>query len=89
MGSQNWRANPPLGLRELCSKNSSLFYSEFSQKSLHYACYYSFYAPHCCHYSIFCIPMIINYKVYKLLKQIKGNVVAMHVQLYIIILQHQ
>ena len=26
-----------LGLRELCSKKSSLFYSEFPQKSLHYA----------------------------------------------------
>ena len=30
-----------LGLRELCSKFSSLFYSEFPLKSLHYACFYS------------------------------------------------
>ena len=29
-----------VGLRELCSKNSSLFYSEFSSKSLHYVCDY-------------------------------------------------
>ena len=31
----------PLGLRELCSKSSSLFYSEFPQKLYHYAHYYS------------------------------------------------
>jgi len=30
-----------LGLRELCSKSSSLFYSEFPQKSYHYAHYYA------------------------------------------------
>ena len=30
-----------LGLRELCSKSSSLFYSEFPQKLYHYAHYYS------------------------------------------------
>ena len=30
-----------LGLRELCSKFSSLFYSEFPQKLYHYAHYYS------------------------------------------------
>ena len=53
-----------LGLRELCSKISSLFYSEFPQKSLHYACYYSFYTPQYCHYSIFCTN---DNKVYKLL----------------------
>ena len=41
-----------LGLRELCSKVWSLFYSEFLKNSLHYACYYSFYAPHYYHYSI-------------------------------------
>ena len=32
-----------LGLRELCSKNSLLFYSEFPQQLLQYAHYYSFY----------------------------------------------
>ena len=53
-----------LGLRELRSKISLLFYSEFPQKSLHYACYYSFYTPQCCHYSIFCTN---DNKVYKLL----------------------
>ena len=41
-----------LGLRELCSTFSSLFYSEFPKISLHYACNYSFYASHCYHYSI-------------------------------------
>ena len=30
-----------LGLRELCSKFSSLFYSEFPQKLYHYAHYYA------------------------------------------------
>jgi len=30
-----------LGLRELCSKSSSLFYSEFPQKLYHYAYYYA------------------------------------------------
>ena len=30
-----------LGLRELCSKSSSLCYSEFPQKLYHYAHYYS------------------------------------------------
>ena len=30
-----------LGLRELCSKSSSLFYSEFPQKLYHYAHYYA------------------------------------------------
>ena len=30
-----------VGLRELCSKSSSLFYSEFPQKLYHYAHYYS------------------------------------------------
>jgi len=30
-----------LGLRELCSKSSSLFYSEFPQKLFHYAYYYA------------------------------------------------
>jgi len=30
-----------LGLRELCSKSSSLFYSEFPQKFYHYAHYYA------------------------------------------------
>ena len=34
-----------LGLWELCSKFLSLFYSEFLLKSLHYAQFYSFYAP--------------------------------------------
>ena len=32
------------GLRELCSKFLSLFYSEFPLKSLHYAHFYSYYA---------------------------------------------
>ena len=31
----------PVGLRELCSKSSSLFYSEFPHKLYHYAHYYS------------------------------------------------
>jgi len=30
-----------VGLRELCSKSSSLFYSKFPQKLYHYAHYYS------------------------------------------------
>ena len=64
-----------VGLRELCFKNSSLFYSKFPQKSLHYACYYSFYALPCCHYSILCsyiyVPVIIKFKC---------NVIVMHVQ---------
>jgi len=30
-----------LGLRELCSKSSSLFYSDFPQKLYHYADYYA------------------------------------------------
>ena len=54
-----------LGLRELCSQYSSLFYSKFPQKSLHYACHYSILC------SYICVPVIIEFK---------SNVIAMHVQ---------
>ena len=44
-------------------QKSSLFYSEFPQKSLHYAHYYSFYAPHCV-IILFLVPMIIKFTSY-------------------------
>ena len=61
-------------------QNSSLSYSKFPKKSLHYAHYYSFYAPHCCHHSLFCS---------NLLKQYKRQCYSYACSANTIILQHQ
>ena len=41
-----------------------VFLFRISPKSLHYSCYYSFHAPHCCRYFIFCTN---DNKIYKVL----------------------
>ena len=69
--------------KESCSKNSSLFYSKFPKKSLHYACnYYSFYAPHCCHYPLICTNLQLSYSV-KHTKQSGFSYVCMFSRYYI------